>query len=501
MSYTIPGMATRTIDVRVQVQWAGGNPLDDQTWTNETPYFISASGKLQLLPGFDHYANNRVSSQQMSLLFSNQGYRYSPHIAGSQAALYAATGGIYHKRVRIQVRVNSGAWQYVFSGFAKWIKEDYKGNTVTITVHDVSESMRSKHSTPALRNYREHELIAYYMTLAGLVDGVDFISPAYDANHATLDYSSVKIPYSWLDDEEIWQELGDVAQASSGRIFVGRDGRVNFWKMWRWSSDDTPEIIRMGQYSDISPVWDDKAFYDEIVVDYAERAVGGPGTEVWELRKSRIVNAGQTEIIEARVDSPTVAYQAPVNNEDYAIRSLGGDDASAGVTINYAWGAQLTKISITNNLGYPVMVAKFTLKGSPLVGSSSEQHTEKLQTPFIDRRLDVRGNPYMQTKSQAELAAKMWAWWYREPKPLFSISGVRGEATRNLGDRLSVETHGTVITGPIIEISWNIGVTKKDGLAYTESYVILDGSRFAAANGYLIIDQDVAPGSGKVLWH
>lgn len=503
MAYTDPGFATRSLDIRLQIQWNGGDPNNALTWTDETPYFISASGSLELLPGFDHYASNKVKSQQMQVSLSNQGYRYSSHVAGSFVSDFADTGGFYHKRVRMQVNINNTGWQTVFSGFAKYVSEDYKGNRITVTVYDVSEAMRSKQSTLVLRDYKEHELLAHYMTLAGLTDGVDFVSPTYaGANlvNATLDYSTTKVPYSWLDDEEIWEELGDVAQAGSGRVFVNRDGRVYFWKMWRWSNDDTPEALRMGQFDDVSPVWDDKAFYDEITVDYADRSPGSPGSEVWELPRPRVIDPGKTETIEARMSSPVLDFETPVNNEDYAIRWLSGNDASASVTITYEWGGQLTKINITNNASQAVMVGKFVLKGRPLVGESAEQHSEELETPYTDRRLDVRGNPYIQSKWQAELAAKVWAWWYREPKPIFEIKRVRGNPARNLGDRVSVETHGTVVTGPIIAIKWQIAITRKGGLAYTEDYTILDDSRLAGVNNYFIVGVDISD-SGRVLWH
>jgi hypothetical protein len=500
VAYTTPGLVTRDIDIRLQVQWDGGDPLNDATWTNETPYFKSASGNLSLLPGFEHYANNKVQSQEMTVLLANYGNRYSAHVAGSLAAAYASTGGFYHKRVRMQVKENSGAWMNVFSGYAKSVNEDTIKSTVAVTVFDVSEAMRSKHNTLILRDYREHELLAHYMTLAGLTDGVDFISPAYSAASATLDFSSTKVPYSWLDNEEIWQELGEVAQAGSGRIFVNRDGRVCFWKMWRWAGDATPEIIRFGQYNDISPVWDDRSFYDEITVDYADRTPGEPEYDVWTLARAKMINPGATEEIEARTDSPVLEYQTPVANDHYAIIFLGGNDATGSITPTYEWGAQLTKITITNPLSVPVVVAKFTLRGTPLVGSSTEQHSETLETPYTDRRLDVRGNPYIQSKWQAELAAQMWAWWYREPKPMFEISGVRGSAARNLGDRLIVETQGVTVAGPIIKIGWRIAVTKTGGLAYSENYTILDDSRLSGVNNYFIVGETV-PVSGKVLWH
>lgn len=498
---TLPAtLATRTLDLKLEFRWNGS------TWTDETQYFMSASAKFEMNAPNEPYLSNRQIIQEMRVTLSNQGYRFSPQYAGSILNVYAARGGAYHVKCRLRVQVDGGLWENVFVGYVKWPNENLAGNTVEFVVWDVGEILRRKFSSSVLTDKKEHDLVIYYLKDIGeLVDGEDFISPAWAAGAsvpATIDYSSQIIPYSWLDEEDIWSELGDIAQASGAKVFVDRNGMVNFWKGYRWSEAKTPEQISLSRQNGISPIHDDKAFYDEIVVEYAERVPTAPGTKLWELPKAKLILGGKTEEIEARLSTPMLNHVTPDSGVTYAVRHLHGADANANVTFTYgagAWNAQLVRFKVTNNGATPVVLARYEIVGQGIEGQPSEQHKKKIGTPYHDRRLEVRGNPYVQSKWQAETTAAFLSWWYRTPKIGYEIKNLRGAPTRTLGSRLEVETNGTTVTGLIYSMQWEITLTEGEAIQYTQHVQIMSDASFLGQS-YFVLDVDASGGS-KVIWH
>lgn len=497
---TVPAaLATRALDLKIEFRWNGSD------WTEETQYFMRSSAKFEMGAPNEPFLSNRQIIQEMKVALSNQNYRFSPQKAGSIVSTYAARGGAYHVKCRLRMQVDGGAWENLFVGYVKWPRENVAQNQVEFTVWDVGEMLRKKFSTPVYTDKKEHELVILYLQKAGLVDGQDFISPTYAAANsvkATIDYSSQVVPYSWLDEEDIWSELGDIAQASGAKIFVDRNGMVNFWKGYHWAEAATPERITYSQPNAISPLYDDKSFYDEVVVEYAERVVTPLSTSLWELPRAKVIAAGKTEEIEARLSSPMLAHVTPESGVTYNIRYLHGADANGVVTFTYgadAWNAQIVRFTVTNNEAVPVVLARYAIVGQSIEGQPSEQHKQRIDTPYHDRRLEVRGNPYVQSKWQAETTAAFLVWWYGTPKLTYQIDGLRGSPTRTLGSRLEVEVTGQAATGVITTLEWEVALTDAGAIRFTQKVKMLADAPFQGQS-YFVLDVDQIGGS-KVLWH
>ena len=222
----------RSVVVQVQFQWDGA------AWTDETDYFVTAKGSLEYLPPNEAYQSNKAVIQQMTVTLANTNWRFSEDNPSSPLYPYRNTGGVYHRRCRILCTIDTRPTQTIFIGYIKGTQEDVKRNQMTFTVWDVGEILRQKLSTTMLKGLLEHEVVANFLTLAGLQDGNDFISPSYAASHgvtATLDYSADPIDYAWLDDEPVFDELVDVAQAAGARLYVTKEGMVRFEKGWQWT--------------------------------------------------------------------------------------------------------------------------------------------------------------------------------------------------------------------------------------------------------------------------
>lgn len=478
---------SRTLDVKVSFQW------DGESWTDETGNLLKISGALETLPFNEAFQVGRQLIQQMSVTLANNGQRYSIYNTSSPIYSLISDAKTYRRKCKIEMQEDGGSWEPFFVGFIKLPKETVHSAQVTFTVWDAGEFLRQRRSTQIYLDLAEHELVCLYLQLAGLVDGADFISPTYAAANdvtATIDYSSTTVPYSWLDDEQIWDELVDVAQASGARIYINRDGMVYFEKAHHWATPYTPAIeIAVSDYAELEPTYDDKTFYDEVLVGYAPRVPGDDAIELWRLTRSKMILAGKTETIEARLRYPALSVNPPVVNTDYYLRSLTGADLSGDCTVALTYYAQQVKIVVTNSSSRTVSLGNFVLKGRPLIGQPSEQVRREIDSPEHSRRLEVRDNPYLMSEGQATSVADTLKWWCEVPKLVVNTGKMRGIPTLRLGQAATVTGPNLALDGIITRISSTLTVEGIDKIKFVQDLTLLQNV-FASTNGYFIIGVD-----------
>ena len=488
---------SRLVEAKVEFQW------DGSSWTDETANLVSVSGAYEYFPPGESYQSGKSIIQQATVVLDNKSFRYSSWHPSSILYAYRTQGGAYHRRCRIQVRIDNGSWQTLFVGFIKQPDDAYARGQVVFRVWDIGEMLRDKHSTPVLENLYEHQLVIHYLNnVAGLSDGVDYRSPALAASQglpATIDASTQQIRYSWLDDESIWDELSDIAQASGSRLFVDQAGMIHFEKGWHWTllAGQSSETLSEDQWQDFEPVHDDKAFYDEVVVTYVSRIPGDSQAAVWELREPKLIPPQTIETITARFQYPARAISYPLPNDDYFLQFLDGRDATASgeVVAEFEMYGQQAIISIHNTFSQPLVFSKAKIVGTPLLGAPSEQAKRTTGSGFR-RTLEVRNNPYMQSKVQADSVASFLAWWYEKSKFTYRLTGVAGKPTRKLGNRVVVKADGVTLDGLIIRLQWGITVRERT-FAYIQDMTMVEN---VFPSDYFIVGTSTL-GGGRVLWH
>ncbi len=489
---------SRKVEVKVEFQWDGAS------WTDETAYLVTASGTYEYFPPNESYQSAKSMIQSASVTLDNKSFRFSAWHPSSILYPYRTQGGAYHRRCRLQVRIDGGAWETIFLGYVKLPDDAYARGQVTFRVWDVGEILRDRHSTPVLENMLEHDLVIYYLKdVAGLLDGIDFISPAYAAAHsvtATIDYSTARIRYSWLDDEPVWDELADVAQASGSRVYVDRQGRVHFEKGWQWTNlaGLSAETLSEDDWQEFEPAIADRAFYDEVVVTYASRLPGDSQAMIWELREPKLILPGTIETITARFQHPARNIAYPQSGVHYHLQFLDGRDAtgSGEVLPEFQFYGQQAIISIWNTFSNALVFTKAQIVGQPLLGGPTEQVKRTTGAGFR-RTLEVRSNPYVQSKQQAEAIASFLAWWYEQAKFTYRISGVRGKPTRQLGSRIIIRADGVQLNGLVIRLGWSL-TARERAWVYVQDMTMVES---VFPSDYYIVGLAQLGEGGRVLWH
>jgi len=474
---------------------------DGVNWTDETAYFNNAKGSLEYLPPNEAYQSNKAVIQQATVTLANTNWRYSPDNPAGVLYPYRDTGGSYHKRCRVLSTIDQQPTQTVFAGYIKAFSENVKQNQVTFTLWDVGEILRKKLSTTMLVGLLEHEVIAYLLTLAGLRDGNDFVSPSYAASHpgvtATLDYSADPLDYAWLDDEPVWDELVDIAQASGARLYVTKEGMVRFEKGWQWTRHALTETVSQETYQDFMPEQDDKAFYDEVVVTYTERSPGNSQDELWKLEQSRTIYPGKTETINARFRYPAVDIVLPQANVHYFLRTPSGVDMTGSVSFTMDIYAQQAFLTLTNNSNSLIVFSQGRITGVSLMGRPAEQVKKQFGTNHYNRSLEVRENPYVQTKSQAEAIATFLSWWYGTIKNAYTVKGLRGDPARALGQWMQIKSDtNRTYQGIIIKVDWKINLVN-NAFAFLQDVKLVQN---VFTDEYFILGVDTLNGPKKI-WH
>lgn len=487
---------SREVDVRVEFQW------DGSSWYNETGNLISINGALETVPPNETYHGGRQVIQQATIVLANKDRRYSARNTSGPLYPYLQNNKIYRKKCRIDFWLD-GSWQTVFIGYVKRVpKESPSTNQVTINIWDTGEVSRQKVSTPILRDWHEHEIVAHFLTLAGLSDGVDFVSQTYAAAHgvpATIDYSSSKVAYAWLDDEAVWDELINLATASGSKIYAGRDGRVYYQANWRWSAPYSGGTITASMYKEYDEQIDDKGFYDQVIVGYAPRVPGEQDMELWTLAQNRQIAPGKSEEVEARLRYPAISIVPPTlgGEKGYYLRSLSGEDLSGSCTVSTPqYYGQQVRLKVTNNSNKTVVLGNLKIRGIPLIGQPSEQTRADIGEIRYNRPLEIRENLYLQSKIQADGVKEFLKWWYASLKTVYTLKGLRGDPSRRLMQRITIETPYGNYPAIIIRIGWSIQVGR-NRIAYAEDITAIED--VFASDSYFILGTD-ALGSNKKLW-
>jgi len=445
----------------------------------------------------------KIIIQRATLTLVNTDNRYSPW--NTAGALYANIGTNKAFMTPCRIYVNEEGYSfYLFNGFVKTPKETIGNNRVTFEVWDLGEKLKKQISTTMYVDYLEHEIVVAYLEAAGLVDGTHFISPGNPG--ATIDYSTTLIEYSWLDDEPVWDELADLAQSTGSRCYVDPLGLVHYEQAWRWvTDDDTPETFTLNNMGDMSPEYNDSDYYDEIVIEYAPRAFGAPGTEIWTQDRKTVIDPGEEKEIIARFQWPAVSVETPVANDSFYLTQVNGADVSGTYPPVFDNYAQQSVITIDNTGTVQIVLTASALKGRPIQGQPTEQSKKSITSPLSPRRLEVRGNPYIQSKIQADHVRDILHWWYSEPKLRFTLKNLRGSGTRDLGTKISItipmnDGSTTLLYGVVIRNQWSVELLTNGALRFLNTIECIQDV-WSDVGSYFIINESLLETDGHILWH
>ncbi len=471
-----------TITWTLQIDWDR-----DGTFTDESSRLVSASGSMRVVRPGDTLAGGLGIVDRAVLILDNYDGRYSP--LNTSSHLYSAiqNGGAYQVPVLLSVTSN-GSTARVFLGTAKIPTEvgatSKRHPTVRLDCRSRADTILQKRASTTLASFvgyydngaSEEEIIRDWLKAAGLTDGTDFVSQSYAMANptytATLDPGMFVIPWAWLDEESVLEDVWKLAAACGGLFYFSPDdvstapsspkGSFRYVNMGAWALETTyTEALGKGDFKALTPRYEDRDLYNAVTVEVSPRDIYDTDT-IWEADTVISVSPSSTQTVTAQLGKP--AYS--ISSVTFTAITAGGKDISSDVSVSYTAYAQRLELSITNsNSTQSANLVSLTVTGKPVVGSRNIEVKKESSDSFwsgrVGRSRFFRNNEYVQTEGQGNALAEFMRDRHETPTLSYVVAGVfPGRPQRRLGDRIQITDADVMTTAReayITGIDWRLG--------------------------------------------
>lgn len=461
-------------------------------WTNESAYLVRHRGTLRIEPpGENMVPAGSVGSCDIALDNTTQRFEWQ-NPESELTAYISGPVGPSGRPVRVWQGFDvGGITEYVciFTGIIDTWTPDTGGGTVDLHCKDWGYRwLQQKRSTPLATKKLPSEWVAQICALAGL-------SPVIQ------DVGIFHIPFCWMDDESVVDEIWQTWEADGGVCYFDQLGQLRCENALHWLSaphDTIQWTFDEGTYRDVDPQNDLAPVATKITVEWAGRAIGS-AIQLYELDQMKVLMPGRSETWVARFQYGCSSVIAPNPNDpfnDYWAETAGGKPISDKISISidpakaYAQQCTLTVTNVSTSLA--ARLTYMQLRGYPLIGGPTEQEEALVvPAPFeYDRVRQVRGNPYLQRSAQGRALGSLLAVRGQRIRPLWQLMDVAGIPQLELGDRVGFKNSKLLGTttgvGIVTGIQWDGGPTA----GFTQQVGVLDMTDFTEYSRYFIIGRD-----------
>lgn len=461
--------AARTICVELLVAWGRTSwPTDWASQaTDETARLLDFSVQRQLSVDPLQMGNSRPAG--LSITLDNRDQRYSAFNTGSAitASILGSTttaGGatVTYPKLRgspVRLRVgyndatNGNEFVTIFSGYIDDPQADnygLSGDRLTLSCLDRgAELVEKRHSTVMHANRRADVWIGQVLDVLGVA--------------RTLDRATFTLPYVWMDDETLWQECMDAAQADGGWFFVDELGVATFKAATWWATDsDSVSVqatITTANIQDVGNSVDWSTLATGIVFEYTPRTPGGE-QDLYRSQDVLVVPPGNKSF-DVRFSYPADVGDIPKPTWN-AITSGGRRLNDVYLTFSDTT-AQRTTLNFTNNETETAFIPPFVVRGRAVMGTTAKavEYNPTGIAPF-EKIMRVNGGPYVQTEQQADMLKVLYGDRLRYPRMTYTVNGFKAMPWLQLGDLITVNvtapyssSRNMILTG--IALSWQPG--------------------------------------------
>ena len=459
--------------VELRIAWGRSSWPTDWTAqsTNETARLLDLSLQRQLSVDPLHMGSARPTA--LSLTLDNRDQKYSAFNTGSSitASILGSTttaGGttvtypkLHGSPVRLRLgytdATNGNEFITVFSGYVDNPQADaygLSGDRLALTCLDRGVELVDQRASTFMHNsLRANDWINIVLAQAGL--------------SSNLDNGIFTIPYLWMDDETLWQEILDAAQADGGWFFVDELGVATFKAATWWATDaDSTTVqatITVANIQDIANSVDWSTLATGVIFEYTPRTPGGE-QDLYRSQDVLVIPPG-TKDIDVRFSYPAdnVQYFGGLPAPVFTAVTSGGRRLDT-VSLSFLnTTAQRTALHFENTGSETAFIPPFTMRGPAIMGNEARtvKYTMTSLAPYPkDPR--VSGGPYVQTEAQAEMLKVLYGDRLRYPRMTYNVGGFKAMPWLQLGDRVRINvsapytsTRDMIVTG--ITLAWQPG--------------------------------------------
>ena len=452
----------------------------------------------------------------------NSGLKFSP--SNTNSSIYYQDGSTTEygigegygmmKRAIVEMGYYTGATAErlrQITGYIVNIPDAYRRKEVVFEVRDRAADAAFTRASTVL--YTDTTAKAYLQALCALFDR-DAVATA----DQQFDDGMIVLPYAWLDDETLWDEMHIVAESQMGRLWFDKDGDLHFedgshWVKSATNSWDDPTTSQASfttaSISDMSITYDPGSIFNHVICEYQPRYTGvmqviysdSEGTRVRPL----VSTGSNVETVKAEFRYPVSAILTPEADTDYMATSAGALDLTDDVSLSLTNYAATADIELTNDHSYyTAYMTKLQLRGYPLLTEQSmkyEAEDSASIAKFGRRTFPIRQNPYIQSYRHAQMVADFLLARFKEPVQRISLRGVPARPWLEVGDRITVTETLTDLADDyfIVTITW----TYSPGGGYMQNIEAIRCSDLFEYDDWFIIGTSVygmVAGQGRLFW-
>lgn len=247
------------------------------------------------------------------------------------------------------------------------------------------------------------------------------------------DGTAIAPPYTWVDGENLLDELNALCEAAGGQVYQDRDGVLRYVHPLNLAEPPGGTIpdITASDFGSISIDETLDTTFSAVTANFARRAEQPP-QELINDRTTRTVPAGGTLDVD-------LAFQWPIT-QIASISAKGatfdGIALSATTTIIKQSGQRLS-IRLTNpNTTRPMHVDSIVIKGQPVtvIGEGGARYgTAMLDTDT----LSLNDSLAIQTEQDALRRCRMAYDFYATPRPIYRLTGLPPRLDLGIGQYVS----------------------------------------------------------------
>ncbi len=441
-------------------------------------------------------ALGRVGPETATIIMDNSSRRFSPNNPLGLSGTYPnLLNGIYRIPIEIEMGYynSSDIPEYTtqFVGEIESSTEREQSERVTSTFGCVGkgvELMQHKSTSVVFSDIRTDEFVLDLLISAGLV--------VYD-----LDMGNNEIPYAWVDDENLWEEILLIAEAEGALFYFDKEGRAMFKRLTAFLErpDSVTPVVELNDgnaiaYSD-GITWRD--CYNEVVVEWATR-YQGMQADVYTAPSTIVVPPNTTITEELRYKFPVTYAVPPHYGEDYVAVTSGARTVPygpTGIENHFVGYGQKGIHTIANRMSrHTLYVMNLRVRGFPLIGDEAQQ--ERFQSPLGiipgDKVYEYRDNPYLQTPEQAYRIGGYLSDWLERPRRIYTWRGPAIPWIEHL-DRVTLK-HNVMSPNPGTNVDcYVIGITQRYRMGgfYEQELLLLPVQHFFAYDNYFIVGQSL----------
>lgn len=489
-------MANYDIAAKVSFDWDR-----DTSYTDESAYLVSMRGAHRLVPPGQSITATSGRVAECTIVLDNSTGRFSSLNSGGALYSYIGNGKAYQVPVKVEISAvtlgSATSYTTVFVGVARIPSE------ATLSPGQPKQiSFDCRGMEDVLLNRRQRTTQADFATWQD--DGVtesEFIDAVLDDSGATLttalDGGLFAIPWAWLENESIVEELWRVAAACGGRFYATAAGVLAYENATHWllspHTSSVQSYARDTDFNALELLWDDTELAEEISVTWAGRETGESET-IYDS-DTVIVPAGETVTVWADFDNPVYA----VDSLTFTAGTAGGADLSADIAITPTYYAQSAQLEIASSASVQAAV-RVIIAGREAIANRSQTVVQTSPDSFWTARegrsRKVSGNRYIQSSGQANFLKAWMADRQELPTLVAKLRGCPGVPARTLGDRITVTDSEVSLSSTafwITGLSWSYGAAgyRQD----IEGVRCSDLFPLASSPGYFIIGTDTLGGS------